>query len=183
MGIQKTSINNRIFILCFCWIFMFKMTACGIQDTDAERINKISEESKESYEDYYLSYLGIDIIINDNYEKIREKLEEPIYVYEVPLCGMEGKDVMYEFGHFEIDVFETGEKNDIYSVVFKDDLISTREGVYIGCTVDNVMEIYGNKCEERNGSIVIHGQTMDLVFLIQDELIKSIQYISTVQDI
>lgn len=105
-------------------------------------------------------------------------LGEPESYFEAPSCAFQGIDKIYTYEHFEINTYQEGNKDKISMILFKDDLASTSEGVYIGMTKDDMESAYGTGYENINESYIYKKDNMKLVFIISDGAISSIEYVS-----
>lgn len=111
---------------------------------------------------------------------VLEKLGEPNSYFEAPSCAFEGVDKMYTYGSFELDTYPTGDKDFISAVIFKDDSITTPEGIGIGDSREKLTEAYGGEGTEELGMTVYRKDDMKLCFIFQDDKIASIEYRSTI---
>ena len=136
-----------------------------------------AEKTPESI--YYFETDGTEIRVNRPAEEIRGLTDKAKSVYEMPLCGLEGKELTYDMGHYEVDIIETEEYSKVYSVVFTDDAVTTREGIYIGETAEKVIETYGEPDEREDNSITYTDKDSKLVFIMQGGNVCSIQYCSS----
>lgn len=110
---------------------------------------------------------------------VLEQLGEPDAYFEAPSCAFEGIDKMYTYGSFELDTYPTGDKDYISAVIFKDDSITTPEGVGIGDSREKLTETYGGEGTEESGMTVYRKDDMKLCFIFQGDSIASIEYRST----
>ena len=187
---HKRSIGLRVVQVSLICLFL---TACssGENQSKTESAGEIPAGSataivvnqEESSNKYSVFYNNTEILINAEAEEIISQIGDPESRYESPLCGMEGKDILLDYGHFDIDVFETKEEAYIYSVVFKDDLMTTEEGIFIGETEEKVLEVYGEADEQRGEALVYKDDSMELIFIIHEGIVNSIQYVSTISGI
>ena len=70
----------------------------------------------------------------------------------------------------------------VLSVIFLDDSVSTKEGVYLYADVDEVVKTYGdNYTEESNLYKYTKGQS-ELLFVIEDGKVASIEYAALIQE-
>lgn len=145
-----------------------------------------SEEAAAGQEAAHKGYVFIynDIVMEMDAEAsaVLEQLGEANSYFEAPSCAFEGIDKMYTYGSFELDTYPTGDKDYISAVIFKDDTITTPEGVGIGDSREKLTEAYGDGGAEEAGMIVYRKDDMKLCFIIQDDSIASIEYRSTVLD-
>ena len=140
------------------------------------------ENGSASQKGYTFIYQDVVIEIDADAAPIIEKLGEPHSYFEAPSCAFEGIDKMYTYKSFEVDTYPTNEKDYISTIIFKDDVITTTEGVGIGDSVDKVMEVYGEDGSNEDGMLVFEKDGMKLCFIIQDDTVASVEYRSTVLD-
>ena len=100
-------------------------------------------------------------------------------MYEAPSCAFEGVDRVYDYGSFELNTYEVSGTEYVSAVIFKDDLVETGEGAYIGMTIDEVEALYGSGTEEGNGRVYEKGG-MKLRFFLKEGHVSQIQYLSTI---
>ena len=131
---------------------------------------------------YLPSYQDVVIEIDAEAAPIIEKLGEPNSYFEAPSCAFEGIDKMYTYNSFEVDTYPSKTQDYISTIIFKDDVITTTEGVGIGDSVDKVMEVYGEDGSNEDGMLVFEKDGMKLCFIIQDDTVASVEYRSTVLD-
>ena len=156
------------------------------EETAQEGGEETSEEAAAGQEAAHKGYVFIynDIVMEMDAEAsaVLEQLGEANSYFEAPSCAFEGIDKMYTYGSFELDTYPTGDKDYISAVIFKDDTITTPEGVGIGDSREKLTEAYGDGGSEEAGMIVYRKDDMKLCFIIQDDSIASIEYRSTVLD-
>ncbi|MBD5551421.1 MAG: hypothetical protein HDQ96_09615 [Lachnospiraceae bacterium] len=137
---------------------------------------------KENYKGYVFRYNDIVMEMDADAAPVLEQLGEANSYFEAPSCAFEGIDKMYTYGSFELDTYPTGDKDFISAVIFKDDSITTPEGVGIGDSREKLTEAYGGEGAEELGMTVYRKDDMKLCFIFQDDSIASIEYRSTVLD-
>lgn len=144
------------------------------------------EETEAGTEESYKGYVFCsgDIVVEMDAEAapVLEKLGEPNSYFEAPSCAFEGVDKMYTYGSFELDTYPTKDKDLISAVIFKDDSITTPEGIGIGDSREKLTDAYGGEGTEEQGMTVYRKDGMKLCFIFQDDSIASIEYRSTVLD-
>lgn len=152
----------------------------------AEEANGENGEEARAEETSYKGYVfrSGDVVMEMDAEAapVLDKLGEPNSYFEAPSCAFEGVDKMYTYGSFELDTYPTGDKDFISAVIFKDDSITTPEGVGIGDSREKLTEAYGGEGTEELGMTVYRKDNMKLCFIFQDDSIASIEYRSTVLD-
>lgn len=176
---------------------MFVLSACGgstkviegevattsQQEESLEQTEDTSVEADESEEKgYVFTYNDVAMAVDADASQVVEKLGEPDSYFEYASCAFEGLDKVYTYGSFEVNTYPMEDKDCISTIIFKDDMITTKEGVGIGDSVDKMKEIYGEATEENTGMYVYEKDNMKLNFIVQDDVIVSVEYCSTVLD-
>lgn len=157
----------------------------GAAETAEEANGENGEEARAegtSYKGYVFRSGDVVMEMDAEAAPVLDKLGEPNSYFEAPSCAFEGVDKMYTYGSFELDTYPTGDKDFISAVIFKDDSITTPEGVGIGDSREKLTEAYGGEGTEELGMTVYRKDNMKLCFIFQDDSIASIEYRSTVLD-
>lgn len=139
-------------------------------------------EGREKYKGYVFFYQDIPIEIDADAEPIIGQLGESNSYFEAASCAFDGIDKMYTYNSFEIDTYPKDNRDYISAVIFKDDAVTTAEGVGIGDSADKIKEVYGGDVVEGNGTLVYEKDKVKLIFILQDGIVVSIEYRSTVLD-
>ena len=156
--------------------------------SETESIDTIEKNENTGQEDltknkgYLFVYNDILIEIDALANPIIEKLGEANSYFEAPSCAFEGIDKMYTYNSFEIDTYPMNDNDYVSAIIFKDDTITTNEGVGIGDSKEKLLEVYGSEPTNENGMLVYEKDEMKLCFIIQDDYIASVEYRSTVLD-
>ena len=120
---------------------------------------------------------GAEITVNENMANVLAALGEPQSYFEAESCAFEGLDKTYTYAGFVITTYPDGDQDFINSIRLTDDSAATREGVYIGCTADQVRAAYG---EEEDGPVsalsYTNGDTR-LNFILEGDAVISIEYL------
>ncbi len=141
---------------------------------------KQEEEESDGNKGYVFEVKDIAIEIDAEAEGYIEALGEPLSYYEAPSCAFGDLDKIYTYNGFEMDTYSLEGKDYVSAIIFKDDSITTPEGICIGEAAEKVKEVYGEPTEEKDGTAVYGKGGMKLNFLIQDDKVVSIEYLSTV---
>ncbi len=137
---------------------------------------------KPAQKGYVFIYNDVVMEMDADASSAIEQLGEPNSYFEAPSCAFEGVDKKYTYGSFELDTYPEGEKDYISAVVFKDDSITTPEGVGIGDSREKLAEAYGDGGTEELGMTVYRKDDMKLCFIFKEDSIISIEYRSTILD-
>lgn len=168
-------------VLCACGGSSKKIE--GEVNTSNEQTQETETTTEESAEAKGYTYIYNDVVVEIDADAsvVVEELGEPLSYFEAPSCAFEGVDKIYTYSSFEIETYPMEGKDFISMVTFKDDSITTPEGVAIGDLVDKVKEVYGD-CTEEGGMMVYEKDDMKLCFIVKDGAVVSVEYKSTVLD-
>lgn len=139
-----------------------------------------AEESKAGQKGYTYVHDGVVVEIDAKAAPIVEQLGEALSYFEAPSCAFEGVDKIYTYSSFEIETYPIEGEDFVSCITFKDDSITTPEGVGIGDSLDKVKEVYGTDVTEDGGMLVYKKDDMKLCFIIQNDAVASIEYLSTI---
>lgn len=118
----------------------------------------------------------IELFIHEEAAPVLEALGEPLTYLEAPSCAFQGTDRIYGFGSYEITTYEKDGKEYIYDIYFLDDSVTTEEGIYIGCSKEDMEAAYGTEYQETAGSYTYTKDDMTLQFLTEQDTIVAIRY-------
>ena len=148
-------------------------------DTQTEEIENASDKAAEGY---VFESNGVSIAVDGEAAAYISGLGEPLSYFESPSCAFGDLDKIYTYSGFELDTYSFDGIDYVSAVIFKDDSVSTPEGIAIGDSVDKVKEIYGEpESEEPTIISYVKGETK-LCFLIQDGSVVSVEYRTMILD-
>lgn len=120
---------------------------------------------------------GAEITVNENMADVLAALGEAQSYFEAESCAFEGLDKTYTYAGFVITTYPDGDKDFVNSIRLTDDSAATREGVYVGCTADQVRAAYGDAKDGPVGALsYTNGGTM-LNFILENDVVVSIEYL------
>lgn len=146
-----------------------------------ERLDGGGEREQEK-RGYVFTYRDVEVEIDAEATPILEKLGEANSYFEAASCAFNGLDKMYTYSSFELDTYPMGDKDYVSLILFKDDSISTAEGVSIGDPEEKIVQVYGDDALEEDGMIVYQKDGMKLCFIVNEGSVSSIEYRTTVLD-
>lgn len=150
------------------------------QETDDAAVKP--EDTADTYKGYTYTCNGVVIEMDADAASIIEQLGEPDAYFEAPSCAFEGIDKIYTYGSVEIDTYPMKDKDYVSSITFKDDTITTTEGIGIGDSVEKMEAVYGSDWSDEDGMAVYEKDGMKLCFIMEGDSIISIEYRSGVID-
>ena len=121
-------------------------------------------------------YNGVSMAPGDDFANIGAKLGDPDGYYEAASCAFDGKDKIYTYGSVQISVSPLDGKDIIYMITLLDDSLTTPEGVCVGADKASVISAYGEHGTDKGSSLTYNSGKTDLVFLIRDDCVTSVQY-------
>ena len=95
------------------------------------------------------------------------------------LDGVDGEDVRYAYTGFYIETFrlsEGHEDEEIRWVCFTDDSVSTRRGIKIGSTADEVKAAYGTNASATDELLTYQSSGTELRFKLREGAVVEISY-------
>ena len=155
-------------------------------DADAGTVNAAvstteqPEQVAADHKGYAFVYKDVTIEMDADAAPIIEQLGEPDNYFEAPSCAFEGIDKMYTYGGLELDTYPTEDKDYISSVIFKDDTLTTVEGIGIGDSVSSLEAAYGTQWNDEDGMMVYEKDGMKLCFIVDGDSVISVEYRSGV---
>ena len=161
----------------------------SVQTGSAEDARKDTQDGAGTLEDagtgtehtgYLFTYKGVAVEVDKDVAPVIEVLGEPVSYFEAASCAFEGLDKIYTYNSFEIDTYPQGNDDYVSMIILKDDSVTTAEGVSIGDSLEKLQQTYGTDSVEENGMLVYEKDGMKLCFILQNEVIVSVEYRSTV---
>ncbi len=130
---------------------------------------------------YVFDYNGVTIQMNTDVAPVLEALGEPQQYFEAESCAFKGLDKTWYYSGFELTTYPKDDKTDyISSVYFRDDSVSTPEGIYIGSTVEDMIAAYGEGYKGGDGSYNYEKGESSILFIAEDGEIIAITYLALV---
>ncbi len=96
--------------------------------------------------------------------------------YEVPNCAIEGTNVVYSYGTYELTVYKSSTGDVIYSIFLLDPNLTTPEGLHLGDSESRVDELYGSDFTVEGTARLYTSQDTQLMILLQNGSVSSIEY-------
>lgn len=155
---------KRISLFLLAAIMLFSLAGCGATDIDPQEDN------------FSFTYNGIKMTLGAEAASILNALGEPRSCTEEPSCAFDGMDKTYYYGCFYLSTYPLNGKDFVYSFWFADDSVATEDGIRIGSTQAQVEAIFGANCFNGTNSYMQSRGESKVVYLLEDGLVKSIQY-------
>ena len=168
---------KQLVTITLALVCTFGLFGCSSNDVKVINNNASSASGAESSEaGYVFSYKGTDIPVDADFAPILEELGEPNTYFESPSCAAQGIGKHYTYNDFEIETYPDGDNDLVLYVMLKTDAVSTKEGINISSTKDDIIAAYGEPTEEVTGSLIYQMSDMKLKFLFNGDSMISIEY-------
>ncbi len=170
--------KKKSLLLLTVAVMAFALTACGGKEeaTTASGADSTTQASSDVAADgFVFDTKGTSIAMNVPAADIISALGTPQDKYEAESCAFQGMDRTYTYAGFTLDTYENNGVETTLYVTFKDDTVSTKEGLSIGESVDKAKELYGSGTENDTSIVFTKGGSTLTVFFA-DGVITEIQY-------
>lgn len=143
---------------------------------------KASEAQTEEITDYPFEYNGVTIHMNTKAAPAIEALGKEIDYFEAPSCAFQGMDKIYYYSGIELGTYPLEDVDYISSVNFLDDSVSTKRGIYLGASLEEVINAYGDGYTEDMGLYTYTLGESELTILVEDNVVTAITYMAVLDD-
>ena len=168
--------NNfkRIICMLLALVCLFAFAACG-----EEKNSKDTDDASKDGVAYYVTYNNTKIKLGAAADDIIESLGEYQDRKEIGDCGGLGAQVKYSYPSVEVFVLESKtDGNIIDQITFRDDVVSTPEGVYIGMSIADAKDALGTPSSESDKSIEYENGKYLLKITVDGDSVKEIDYMT-----
>ena len=178
---------KKLAICLLCILLAGMLCACNSAESEQAIVRKNKEtvqpaaagetEAAEPAEETGLkpfSYMGQNLIMGAALDI--STLPEPESVYEAPSCAIEGTDLVYGYGSFELGAFDDGSGPVISSVYFLSPDAVTAEGLMLGDQLSRMIELYGANYEQVGTAYTYRQEDTVLSIIVQNDVVIAIEY-------
>jgi len=88
---------------------------------------------------------------------------------------------VYTYSGFEIHTYELDGVDYVLSVVFLDDSVATKEGIYLYSDLNSMLEAYGDDYTKTNNQYTYTSGSSQLNFIIENDEVASIEYMAIIE--
>lgn len=153
-----------------------KNSDSGVEDTNDDD-NGSDNETSNSNNNFVFVNNNVSIAIDAVASNVLDELGEPMDYFEAPSCAYQGLDKTYYYTGFEVTTYTDEEEVDhIANVVLVDDTVETKEGIYIGASMEDVVSAYGDDYKESTNQYTYIQGDSELQFIFKEGLVASILY-------
>jgi len=128
---------------------------------------------------FYMTYNNVKIELGADADKVIDALGEPQKKTENGNCGGLGTQYKYSYPSIDIYVLESTDGNAVIDqITFRDDLVSTSEGVSIGSTLAEAKKALGEPTSSTSSALLYTKGQYNLKLGIDGDLITEINYLT-----
>ena len=178
---------KKIIVLMLALVLAASMVACG---DDAPATNPAAvitkattpvenptepaaTEPADKIEGYVFAAEGVNLVMGQMFDGTQ--LSKANNVVELASCAIDGMDIIYTYDNYEITASDEGDGAYITAILLLNDGATT-EGVKIGDDESKITATYGDDCENDGVQYTYEADGSQLIFLVQDGTITSIEY-------
>ncbi len=174
--------KRNLFALLLCLVLAVSLAACGGpagSNTDAPSSGSTQQpdDGPSAPGSYTFKTGGTEVAVGQDMADALSALGDPNEYFEAESCAFEGLDKTYTYSGFVITTYPDGDKDFINSIRLTDDSASTQEGAYIGCTADQVKDLYGESQGDLPTSLSYTKGGTTLNFILENDAVISIEYL------
>lgn len=163
-------------------VLILMLAGCSsVEGTSEAGGNDAIEENNQEVNGYEFEYDGITMAMYNEAAPILEGLGDEMDYFEAESCAFQGMDKIYTYGGFELHTHEIDGVDYVSSIIFLDDSVSTKEGIYLYSSLEDVLEAYGDNYSEEYGLYTFEKEDSKLSFLIEDDEVTSIEYMAVAE--
>ena len=130
---------------------------------------------------YAFETKGVTITMHGKAEPVLQGLGNALEYFEAESCAFQGMERIYTYSGFEIHTYEADGIDYVAAVVFLDDSVSTKEGIYLFAGLKDVLDAYGDGYTKINDMYSYDLDGSRLSFLIENDEVTSIEYLAVIE--
>ena len=176
----------KIFALIMIVIMLF--AGCGSNPgnvnpspTESNIATPGNNETKPAVEEkskYYFEYNGTAIYMNDEAKPLLDAWGEPQNYFESPSCAFQGIDRTYSYSGFDLYTYtdENDENERVFTVVFMNDGVETKEGITLGNKLEDIISKYGDNSTKEGEKYTYTDSNTTLSFVLENGEVVDVSY-------
>ena len=160
--------KNKIIAIILAIVCLACLAACGEDGGKTD-----------GFDSFFVKYNGVEIKLGAKADSVLDGLGEAQSKTEIGDCGGLGAQVKYSYASFDLYVLEVkGGDSIVDQITFRDDIITTPEGVYLGMTLDEAEGLLGEPTTKTDKAALYSDGTYTLKLSVADGVITEINYIT-----
>jgi hypothetical protein len=125
---------------------------------------------------YAFETKGVTIAMHSEIAPILKSLGKEKDYFEAKSCAFPGLEKTYTYNGFELHTYESNGKDMVAAVIFLDDTVSTKEGIALNSSLNDVIKAYGDKYVKNLGLYTYTKDKSKIAFLVENDKVTSIEY-------
>ena len=125
---------------------------------------------------FFLTLGGVDIHMGVNINEIKNALGGPIAEFQTPSCAFDGTDIVFRFPGVQVHTIPIGDSNFVHTIAIMDDTVSTSEGIMLGSSLEDLIDLYGSNYVREFGMYTFTRAHTSISFYVRDGMVISIIY-------
>lgn len=156
-------------------ILLLILTGCGNDSNSV--LNTAPEKAGDTETRGYLFEVkGVAIAMHDEAEGVLQGLGSAMEYFEAESCAFQGMEKVYTYSGFELHTYEMDGVDYVAAIVFLDDSVATKEGVYLFSSLEDVLEAYGDSYTKTKDMYYYDLNRCRLAFLIEEGEVTFLEY-------
>ncbi|MHB8062557.1 MAG: hypothetical protein ACYDG2_07990, partial [Ruminiclostridium sp.] len=143
--------------------------------------NEAAATTTSKADGYAFEFKGTVIQMNEKAELILEKLGKSKDYFEAESCAFQGLDKTYTYNSFELFTYQIDDIDYVLSIRFLDDVVTTKEGIGLNSTLEQVIAAYGDKYTQKSGQYTFNKGKTNLSFIIENNVVTAVEYMAVVE--
>lgn len=166
---------------------MLFLTGCGSKGEESSvKAGADKGSSKEASDTaktsgYVFEANGVTIAMNAEAKPILKSLGKEQDYFEAKSCAFEDMDRTYTYSGFELKTYTLKGVEYVQSILFTDDSVSTKEGISIGSSVEELKKAYGDKGTESLGLYTYEQGKTKMSFITENDKVTSVEYLAVTE--
>lgn len=134
-------------------------------------------------QDLVFTHSGMSFMLDSDAMPLIEALGNDFEYIEIPSCVYEGNDKSFIYNDFEVYTYPLNGVDMIDEIIVLTPLYETSKGISVGDSVQELINVYGEKYTDQGGLITYHTKQSDkkspvIYFYTENGIIVSIHYYS-----
>ena len=186
--------------LLICVLMALLLTGCGAkeqadekkpaeqtgaeQNADTTAGDSASADKAVIKDGYVFEYNGVEIRPNTDVAPVLQALGEADECFEAKSCAFDGMDKTFFYSGIELTTYPKSDKEDyVSSIYFTDDSVSTKEGIYIGSTLQQLLDAYGENYSGNGQAYTYTKEDTSIMFIVEEDEVTSITYLAAIPEL
>jgi hypothetical protein len=162
----------------FCLIIILSLLLTGCGGTQPAAGDAPGEAGDDEPAGYVFETEGVVIAMHAEAQPILQKLGEAMEYFEAESCAFQGMERVYTYSGYELHTYEMDGVDYVAAVVFLDDSVSTKEGIYLFSSLEDMLGAYGDGYVKTNDMYSYEQGGSRLSFLVENGEVTSIEYMA-----